>query len=93
MYASPCFGPEFIARRVAAKTGQEARMRDASAALLRRAGVDLLVGGLGDLLQPVALGRPADHVGEVAVDPVERRRCCRPRCSAAPSPGRAVWAQ
>src|SRR6185312_6802933 len=48
------------------------RSARASSAFLRRAAVDLLVRGLGDLLQTIAFGRSADHVGEVAVDPIER---------------------
>src|SRR5262245_21925473 len=38
-----------------------------------RASIKLLVGGLRDLEEPLAVGRPAHHEADVAVDPVHRR--------------------
>ena len=47
--------------------------------LLRTALVDLVVDHLGDRLEPVAVGRPAHHIGALVVHPINRGEAvCRP---------------
>ena len=50
--------------------------------------IDLIVGGLRDIVQSVAFRRPAQHISDILVDPVIGRVLLARMCSAARSPDR-----